>query len=92
MECFSKTENKNYRVVCQDCGHNKFEFVGSQLNLITSCKKCGFQYQLRYVIRSIPMLVVDPKSSVVPYTVPRGFATRYVSRRVQRWVPIKTSG
>jgi len=87
----SLKETKNYNVCCQDCGHKRFVFIGSQLDMITACMKCGFKYQLREVYRSVPMLVVDPMSSVVPYTVPRGFVTRYVTRQVKRWVPLKTS-
>ena len=88
MEVFNKIENKNYNVCCQDCGHNNFELIKNLRMILASCKKCGFAYQLRYVMRKVPIIAVNPKSSVVPYNIQRKFVTTYVTQRVQHWVPV----
>lgn len=78
---------KNEKFVCQDCGHDRFAWY-TDADLISCCMKCGFRYQLQFVTQKVPMVVVNPESSVTLFTTKRAFVTRYVTRRVQRWVPI----
>jgi len=80
-----KAEKKE-RVHYQDCGHDRFILIDGAKR-ITKCDKCNIYYQLLYVKEQVPITVVDPKSSVVPYSVPRRFVTRYITTTVQKWVP-----
>lgn len=84
------TDYNNMKIVCQDCGYPNFSWY-DESKLISQCTRCEFKYQLQVIEQKIPVMIVDPESSVVPYTKPRNFVKRYITQTAKLWVPVNNN-